>query len=382
MNTNLIKNLRGSVPITYTLAEMGCAKLRKLLSDNLFIQALGCITGLQAVQCAKAGLRSIYCSGWQLAAEQNTWGETYPDMSLYPTDSIPLFVRRLNKALQRADQIECLQTNGNPSIDYWLPIVVDLETGLGVLQTYELVKQVIEAGAAAFHLEDQSIDKRCGHLGGKTLIPTDEFVLKLKAANLATEVCNTNTLIIARTDAESAKYCIGGATSQNGYGTEAAIRRSLIYAPYADLLWMETSKPDLIQAKEFANAIHEKFPGKWLAYNLSPSFLWTKLNTKYLMDFQLRLGEFGYKFQFVTLAGWHSCAASMYELAKDYLAEGMLGYTHLQNKEELLQKENYTALKHQREVGTEYFDKVLEIIIGNSDKSALVGSTEDTQFYN
>jgi isocitrate lyase len=391
-----IKKIRGSLffPEQYIYSRKSAEKLRGLL-DNGYVAALGCVNGGQAVQCAKAGLKSIYLSGWQTAAEFNLSGETYPDQNLYPSNSVPFVAKRINKALQRADQIECVE-NGTPTTDYFLPIVADAEAGWGgKLNTYEVVRQMIEAGVGGTHLEDQlSSAKRCGHLGGKVLVPASEHIEKLRAIKLAAEVCDVDLVIIARTDANSAEYLtsdideedskfiIGKRTLEGFYriknGLEIAINRGWAYAPYCDLIWCETSKPDLVEAKEFADAIHQKFPAKKLAYNCSPSFNYSKMDKNILFEFQMRLSEMGYKFQFVTLAGFHAMNCSMFEMAINYKEKGMLAYSEYQNHEFDLQKEGYTAVKHQREVGVGYFDKISEMISGSG--VALKGSTEDEQF--
>lgn len=404
-----IKRLRGSLKIEYTLAKSGAEKLRKLFDKEKFIRALGAYTGMQATQCAKAGLKSIYLSGWMAAADGNIEGDVYPDMSLYSVGSVPRLVKNINKALQRADQIDSSEDKHN--VDWFIPIVADMEAGFGgVLNTYELTKSMIEAGAAAVHLEDQlSSAKKCGHLGGKVLVPASEMIRKLIATRLAADVCDVPTVIIARTDANSAKLLTndiddidqefielsyigphGGyeakRTSDGFYeitgGLNMAIARGLAYAPYADMLWCETSKPDLDEAKQFADAIHEKFPGKWLAYNCSPSFNWSKnLSAGEIANFQDKLGEMGFKFQFITLASFHATNHAMYELAHDYRFNGMSAYTRLQDKEFLgAERTTYTAVRHQHEVGTGYFDLITEIISGDKELSALDNSTEKEQF--
>jgi isocitrate lyase len=395
-----VEKLRGSFQEEYKYAKFAAKNLRHLLQNNTYIHSLGCLNGSQAVQCAKAGLKAIYCSGWQVAAESNVSGETYPDQSLYPVNSVPLLVKRINNALKRADQIDF--SEGNSFTDYFLPIVADAEAGFGgPLNAYELMKSMIEAGAAAVHWEDQlSSEKKCGHLHSKVLLPTNVFIKNLVAARLASDVLNVPTLIIARTDAESASYVTSdidendlkfidrskrsndGFYALTGNSLERCISRGLSYAPYADLLWFETSTPSLKQAKAFAEAIHAQYPGKWLAYNCSPSFNWKKnLSDDEIRHFQEELGKLGYKYQFVTLAGFHSVNSSFYELADGYRDRGMAAYSELQQKEFLQQKNgNFTAVKHQREVGTGYFDMVRQIIEGDSSMSALSASTEAKQF--
>ncbi len=394
-----VKKLQGSVVIEHTLARRGADRLFHLLSTRPFIRTLGTITGNQAVQAVKAGLESIYLSGWQVAADGNVAGETYPDQSLYPVNSVPQMVSRINRALMRADQIDRLESQAEP-IDWFAPIVADAEAGFGgPLNVFELVKSMIEAGASGIHLEDQqSSEKKCGHMGGKVLIPTSQSIRNLVAARLAMDVMAVPTVLLARTDAHAAtlitsdidprdaKFITGKRTSEGLFhtraGLEAAIERGLAYAPYADVLWCETSEPDLGEAREFAAAIHAEFPDKWLAYNCSPSFNWKrKLTASQIATFQEDLGEMGYKFQFVTLAGFHVLNTSMFDLARKYRDSGMTAYSELQETEFALQTEGYTAVRHQREVGAGYFDEVsMTISGGDSSTTALAGSTEDAQF--
>jgi isocitrate lyase len=393
-----VERLRGSVRVEHTLARLGAERLRALLEGERHVAALGALSGSQAVQMVKAGLRAIYLSGWQVAADANLSGQTYPDQSLYPANSAPALVRRINNALLRADAIDHAEgRNGT----YWLaPIVADAEAGFGgALNAFELMKQMIEAGAAGVHFEDQlASEKKCGHLGGKVLVPTGQFVRTLVAARLAADVLGVPTVLVARTDALSAsllttdvderdeEFLTGERTPEGFFrvrdGLEPAIARSLAYAPYADVLWFETSTPDLGEAREFASAIHERFPGKLLAYNCSPSFNWRRhLDETEIASFQDRLGELGYRFQFVTLAGFHALNASMFELACGYAAEGMAAYVRLQEHELALEAAGYTATRHQREVGAGYFDKVVETIAGEEASTlALTGSTEEEQF--
>lgn len=394
-----VERLRGSVQIEYTLARMGADRLWHLLETEPFIRALGALTGNQAVQQVKAGLKAIYLSGWQVAGDANTALHTYPDQSLYPVDSVPTLLRRLNNALIRADQIAHME--GRNDIHWFAPIVADAEAGFGgPLNTFELIKAMIEAGAAAVHLEDQlSSLKKCGHMGGKVLVPASEFIHKLVTARLASDVLGIPTLIVARTDALSAQLIrsdsdsldtnyLTGKRSYEGYyyvngNLDYAIARGLAYAPYADIVWCETAKPDIGEARDFAKAIHEKFPGKWLAYNCSPSFNWRKnLSDEEIKTFQETLGEMGYKFQFVTLAGFHSLNASMFELARAYNTGGMYAYSQLQQKEFEMEKQyGYSAIKHQRFVGAGYFDDLLMTIMeGQSATTALKDSTEEEQF--
>lgn len=390
--------LRGSIDIEYTLARRGAEKLWKLINEEDFINALGALTGNQAVQQVKAGLKAIYLSGWQVAADANLSGQMYPDQSLYPANSVPNVVKRINQALQRADQIHHMEQD--ESIDWFAPIVADAEAGFGgQLNVYELMKGMIESGAAGVHFEDQlSSEKKCGHLGGKVLLPTQTAVKNLISARLAADVMGVPTLVIARTDANAADlitsdvdpydaaFITGDRTPEGFYRTKAgldqAIARGLAYAPYADLIWCETSEPSLEEAKAFADAIHEKFPGKLLAYNCSPSFNWKKkLDEETIAKFQVELGKMGYKFQFVTLAGFHSLNHSMFELALGYKDRGMAAYSELQQREFTSEADGYTATRHQREVGTGYFDQVsMTITGGTSSTTALKGSTEEEQF--
>ena len=393
-----VLRLRGSIDIEYTLAELGAERLWKLLHSEPYVAALGALTGNQAIQQVRAGLKAIYLSGWQVAADANLAGHMYPDQSLYPSNSVPHVVKRINQALQRADQIDC--SEGRNGTYWYAPIVADAEAGFGgCLNAFELMKMMIEAGAAAVHFEDQlASEKKCGHLGGKVLVPTAHFIRTLTAARLAADVCGVPTLLIARTDANSATlltsdvddrdapFLTGERTSEGFYritnGVDAAIARALAYAPYADLLWMETSEPDIDEARRFARAVHAKFPGKLLAYNCSPSFNWAKkLAPDEIANFQRDLAALGYKFQFVTLAGFHALNHSMFELARQYEAEGMTAYSRLQQAEFAAERNGYTATKHQHEVGTGYFDEVLKVISnGDSATTALTDSTEAAQF--
>lgn len=396
-----VKRLQGSLQVEHTLARRGAEKLWSLLHSESYVAALGALTGNQAVQQVKAGLKAIYLSGWQVAADANLAGEMYPDQSLYPVNSVPSVVRKINNALQRADQIDTAE--GKSGTDWFAPIVADAEAGFGgPLNVFELTKAMIEAGAAGVHFEDQlASEKKCGHMGGKVLVPTSQFIRTLTAARLAADVMNVPTVIIARTDADSANLITSDvdpydhdyieATKQRtpeGFhylcrtGLERSVARGLAYAPYADLLWMETSTPDLEQARIFAEAIHTKFPGKPLAYNCSPSFNWKKnLDDATIAKFQRELGAMGYKFQFVTLAGFHTLNHAMYQLAHGYKGRGMAAYSELQQAEFDAEKIGYTATKHQREVGTGYFDAVSQVIsAGNSSTLALHGSTEEEQF--
>ncbi len=396
-----VVKLRGSIKIEYTLARLGAERLWELIHTEPFVRALGALTGNQAVQMVQAGLKAIYVSGWQVAADMNNALQTYPDQSLYPADSVPALIRRINNALQRADQIYHAQGKSHTMPYWYAPIVADAEAGFGgVLNAYELTKMMIEAGAAGVHFEDQlSSAKKCGHMGGKVLVPTQEAIQKLVAARLAADVMGVPTVLIARTDADSARLItndiderdkpfITGERTPEGFwvvknGLEAAIARSLSYAPYADLLWFETSKPDLEEARDFAAAIHEKFPGKPLAYNCSPSFNWKlNLDEKTIARFQEELGAMGYKFQFVTLAGFHAINAATFELAHAYRDQGMAAYTKLQDLEFQLEKDHgYAAVKHQSFVGAGYFDQLTTVITrGQSSLTALNGSTEAEQF--
>ncbi len=390
--------LRGSIDIEHTLARRGAEKLWKLVKEEDFVNALGALTGNQAVQQVKAGLKAIYLSGWQVAADANLSGHMYPDQSLYPANSVPSVVKRINQALQRADQIT--HSEGDDSIDWFAPIVADAEAGFGgQLNCFELMKGMIEAGTAGVHFEDQlSSEKKCGHLGGKVLLPTQTAVRNLIAARLAADVMGVPTVLVARTDANAADLItsdvdpvdaafITGERTPEGFfrtkaGLDQAIARGLAYAPYADLIWCETSEPNIEEARRFAEAIHEKFPGKLLAYNCSPSFNWKKkLDDDTIAKFQIELGKMGYKFQFVTLAGFHALNHSMFELARGYKDRGMAAYSELQQAEFASEENGYTATRHQREVGTGYFDQVSMVISGGtSSTTALKGSTEEEQF--
>jgi len=393
-----VERLRGSVKVEHTLARLGAARLWELLHTRDYVHSLGALSGNQAVQMVRAGLEAIYISGWQVAADANSAGMTYPDQSLYPADSVPRLVRRISQALLRADQIE--HAEGGIKHHWMAPLVADAEAGFGgPLNAFELMRGMIEAGAAGVHFEDQlSSEKKCGHLGGKVLVPTRQFIRTLVAARLAADVMDVPTLVIARTDADSAKlltadvdprdraFCTGERTPEGFYrincGIEMAIDRGLAYAPYADLLWCETSTPDLHEAKRFADGIHAQFPGKMLAYNCSPSFNWKKhLDDLTIAKFQRELGAMGYKFQFVTLAGFHALNFGTFELAKDYRGKGMAAYSRLQQAELAAERDGYTATKHQREVGTGYFDEVAQVISGGlSSTVALKESTETEQF--
>ncbi|HEX2666931.1 MAG TPA: isocitrate lyase [Gammaproteobacteria bacterium] len=393
-----VVKLRGSIAIEHTLARRGAEKLWRLLHTEDFVNALGALTGNQAMQQVKAGLKAIYCSGWQVAADSNTAGQMYPDQSLYPADAVPALVRRINNAFQRLDQI--LTSEGQEHDDVYAPIVADAEAGFGgVLNAFELMKAMIEAGAAGVHFEDQlAAAKKCGHMGGKVLVPTQEAVSKLVAARLAADVMDVPTLIVARTDADAAalltsdvdprdKGFLTGERTVEGYfgvkpGLDQAIARGIAYAPYADLVWCETSKPDLDQARRFAEALHQAHPGKLLAYNCSPSFNWRKhLDDVTIAKFQRELSAMGYKFQFITLAGFHSLNHGMFELAADYRERQMAAYVELQQAEFAAEAQGYSATRHQREVGTGYFDAVTQAIAnGQSSLAALTGSTEEAQF--
>jgi len=394
-----VVRLRGSIKIEHTLARLGAERLWNLLHSEPYVPALGALTGNQAVQQVKAGLKAIYLSGWQVAADANIAGQMYPDQSLYPANSVPEVVRKINHALQRADQIQHSEGHGNT---YWFaPIVADAEAGFGgPLNVFELMKGMIEAGASGVHFEDQlSSEKKCGHMGGKVLIPTRNAVKNLIAARLASDVLDVPTVLIARTDANGARlitsdfdpadqpFLTGERTSEGFYrirsGLDTAIARGLSYAPYCDLIWCETSEPNIEEAQRFADAIHAEFPGKLLAYNCSPSFNWRKkLDEKTIAEFQPRLAKMGYAFQFITLAGFHALNYSMFTLAKGYKESGMTAYSQLQQEEFAHEKYGYTATKHQREVGTGYFDEVSQVIAGGvSDTMALVGSTEEAQFH-
>ncbi|HEY4073399.1 MAG TPA: isocitrate lyase [Herbaspirillum sp.] len=394
-----VVNLRGSVQLEHTLAKRGADKLWHLLNTEPFVNTLGALTGNQAMQQVKAGLKAIYLSGWQVAGDANMAGEMYPDQSLYPANSVPMVVKRINNTFQRADQIQW--SEGKNDIDFFAPIVADAEAGFGgVLNAYELMKSMIDAGAAGVHFEDQLASvKKCGHMGGKVLVPTREAVEKLNAARLAADVSGTATLVIARTDAEAADlltsdvddidkpFCTGERTVEGFYKTRAgidqAISRALAYSDYADLVWCETGKPDLAFAKKFAEAVHAKFPGKMLAYNCSPSFNWKKnLDDATIAKFQKELGAMGYKFQFITLAGFHALNYSMFNLAHGYARNQMTAFVELQESEFAAADRGFTAVKHQREVGTGYFDAVTQAIQqGQSSTTALHGSTEDEQFF-
>lgn len=393
-----VVRLRGTVPIEYSLATQGANKLWERLQGEDAVRALGALTGNQAMQQAKAGLKAIYLSGWQVAADANTAGAMYPDQSLYPVDSVPNVVRRINNALLRADQLN--HAEGNHATDWMLPIVADAEAGFGgVLNAFELMKAMIEAGAAGVHWEDQLASaKKCGHMGGKVLVPTQEAVQKLVAARLAADTMGVPSIIVARTDAMGATlltadvdendrpFLTGGRTVEGFYNVNAsleqAISRGLAYAPYADLVWCETSTPDLAQAKKFAETLRAKYPNKMLAYNCSPSFNWKKnLDDATIAKFQRELNAYGYKFQFITLAGFHALNYSMFQLARGYAARDMTAYVELQTDEFNAESVGYTATKHQREVGTGYFDELTQVIAGgNSSLSALHGSTEQEQF--
>jgi isocitrate lyase len=393
-----VARLRGSVKIEHTLARLGAERLWELMHARDFVRALGALTGNQAVQQVKAGLEAIYLSGWQVAADANIAGQMYPDQSLYPANSVPHVVKRINQALQRADQIH--HAEGRNGVNWFAPIVADAEAGFGgALNVFELMKGMIEAGAAGVHFEDQlSSEKKCGHMGGKVLLPTAQGVRNLIAARLAADVLGVPTVLIARTDADAAnlitsdvdpadhEFLTGERTMEGFYRTRAgldqAIARGLAYAPYADVVWCETSEPNLDQAEAFAAAIHEKFPGKLLAYNCSPSFNWEKkLGAEEIATFQEKIGAMGYKFQFVTLAGFHALNYSMFSLACDYGERGMAAYSELQQAEFAAEKYGYTATKHQREVGAGYFDEVAQVVAGGSaSTTALAGSTEEEQF--
>jgi isocitrate lyase len=394
-----VERLCGSVKVEHTLARLGAERLWQLLNDKPYVNALGAMSGGQAVQMVKAGLQAIYLSGWQVAADANVAGQTYPDQSLYPSNSAPALVRRLNQALLRADQIEHAEGNGNGR--HWLaPIVADAEAGFGgPLNAFELMRSMIEAGAAGVHFEDQlASEKKCGHLGGKVLVPTSQFIRTLSAARLAADVCDVPTIVVARTDALSASLLtsdvderdhefLTGERTPEGYfrvegGIESAIARGLAYAPYADLIWCETSTPDLGEAREFAEAIRSRFPGKLLAYNCSPSFNWKRhLDDEEIAGFQEELGQLGYAFQFITLAGFHALNQSMFELARGYRGVGMSAYVELQQREFELEEVGYTATRHQREVGAGWFDLVTEAVSGGESSTlALKGSTEEAQF--
>jgi len=393
-----VTRLRGTVDIEYSLARQGAEKLWKYLHEKPFVNALGALTGNQAMQQVKAGLNAIYLSGWQVAGDANLAGEMYPDQSLYPANSVPAVVRRINRTLLRADQIH--HAEGNDEVDWMQPIVADAEAGFGgVLNAFELMKDMIDAGAAGVHFEDQlSSAKKCGHMGGKVLVPTSEAVGKLAAARLAADVCNVPTFVVARTDADAANlltsdideydapFITGERTSEGFFrvnaGLDQAIARGLAYAPLADLVWCETSVPDLEMAKKFAEAMHKEYPDQMLAYNCSPSFNWKRhLDDATIAKFQKELAAMGYKFQFITLAGFHALNYSMFTLAKGYRETQMKAYVELQEKEFASEKDGYTATKHQREVGAGYFDAVTQVVTaGKSSITALSGSTEEEQF--
>ena len=398
-----VKKLRGTVNIEYSLARQGAEKLWNYLNEDHFVQTFGVLTGSQAVQHAKAGLKALYISGWQVAADANTSGNTYPDQSLYPVDSVPNLVKRINSALLRADQIETmerLENTGIASEDRMLPIIADAESGFGgPLNVFELMKAMIESGAAGVHFEDQlSSEKKCGHMGGKVLVPTQTQIRTLNSARLAADVMNVPTIILARTDANAANlitsdiddydkpFITGERTIEGFYkthpGLDQAISRGLAYAPYADLIWCETAKPDLIEAKKFAEAIHKKYPEQLLSYNCSPSFNWKKnLDKETMKKFQNELGKMGYKFQFITLAGFHLNNYATFKLAKAYKKDGMAAYSELQEAEFAAEKDGYTSTKHQREVGTSYFDAISKALTqGKSSTIAMAGSTEEEQF--
>jgi isocitrate lyase len=394
-----VYRLRGSVPIEYTLARRGAEKLWNLLNTEPFVNSLGALTGNQAMQQVKAGLKAIYLSGWQVAADANLAGEMYPDQSLYPANSVPMVVRRINNTFQRADQIQHMEGKGD--VDYYAPIVADAEAGFGgVLNAFELMKSMIEAGAAGVHFEDQLASaKKCGHMGGKVLVPTGEAVQKLGAARLAADTMGVPTVLFARTDAEAANlitsdhdendkpFLTGERTSEGFYrvrnGFDQALSRGLAYAQCADLIWCETGTPDLEFARKFAEGIHKKYPGKMLAYNCSPSFNWKRnLDDATIAKFQRELGAMGYKFQFITLAGFHAINYGMFELAHGYARNHMSAFVELQQKEFAAADKGFTAVKHQREVGTGYFDEVTQVVQGGrSSVTALTGSTEEEQFH-
>jgi len=394
-----VDQLRPSLRVEHTLARHAAERLWDLLHNEPYVNTFGALTGAQAVQMVKAGLKAIYLSGWQVAADGNLSSNTYPDQSLYPSNSVPALVKRLNNALIRADQIT--RSEGDTSINWYAPIVADAEAGFGgPLHAFELMKAMIEAGAAGVHFEDQlASEKKCGHLGGKVLVPTSQFIRILNAARLAADVLDVPTVLIARTDADSATLLtsdidpydrpfLTGERTQEGYfsvrnGIEAAIARGLAYAPYADLLWMETSTPNLEEAKHFADAIHAEFPGKLLAYNCSPSFNWQKyLGEDEIATYQQEIGKMGYKFQFITLAGWHMINYHTFALAHEYAERGMSAYVNLQSQEFDAEEDGYTATKHQREVGTKYFDLVLNTITGGqASTAAMATSTEAAQFH-
>jgi isocitrate lyase len=395
-----VVRLRGTIPVEHSIARLSAEKLWRSMHEKPFVNALGALTGNQAMQQVKAGLDAIYLSGWQVAGDANLAGQMYPDQSLYPADSVPAVVRRINNTLRRANELH--HAEGNDSIDWLKPIVADAEAGFGgVLNAFELMKQMIEAGAAGVHFEDQlSSAKKCGHMGGKVLVPTQEAIAKLIAARLAADVCNVPTVLVARTDAESANLITADiderdqpfikkdARTTEGFfqvhaGLDQAIARGIAYAPYADLIWCETGHPDLDEARRFAEAIHARFPGKLLAYNCSPSFNWKKkLDDLTIARFQRELGAMGYKFQFITLAGFHALNYSMFQLARGYRETQMSAYVRLQEQEFAAEREGYTATRHQREVGAGYFDDVTQTVMaGQSSTTALTGSTEVQQFH-
>jgi isocitrate lyase len=393
-----VYRLRGSIDIEYTLARRGATRLWESLRDDDYVAVLSAVTGNQAIQQVQAGLKAIYVSGWQVAADANNALEMYPDQSLYPSDSVPSLLHRINNALKRADEIAHMK--GDHSIDWFAPLVADAEAGFGgPLHAFEIMKNMIDAGAAGVHFEDQLASvKKCGHLGGKVLVPTSEFITKLVAARLAADVCGVHTLLIARTDANSAtlltsdcdeydrRFVTGERTAEGFFrvrdGVDAAIARALAYAPYADLLWFETSKPDLAEATQFAAAIHAKYPRKLLAYNCSPSFNWRKhLSEAQIASFQRELGALGYKFQFVTLSAFHALNHAMFTLAREYKDRGMAAYAELQNREFASERDGYAAVRHQEFVGVGYFDEITQIATGGtSSVTAMEGSTEQQQF--
>ncbi|MCE2391146.1 MAG: isocitrate lyase [Proteobacteria bacterium] len=395
-----VVRLRGSLVEEATLARLGAERLWELLGDRDYVPALGALTGGQASQMVKAGLEAIYVSGWQVAADANGAGQVYPDQSLYPVDSVPALVRRINNALRRADQIEWAERGGSSERRWMAPIVADAEAGFGgALNAFELAKALIEAGAAGVHFEDQlASEKKCGHMGGKVLIPTSQHVRTLASARLAADVLGVPTLLVARTDSLAAELLtsdvderdrsfLTGERSPEGFwrvrsGLEAAVSRALAYAPYADLIWCETSTPDLEEAREFARRVHERFPDQMLAYNCSPSFNWSRhLDATTIANFQKELGAMGYRFQFITLAGWHALHSSTFELARDYAESGMSAYVRVQNREFELESSGYTATRHQREVGAGYFDQLASVLSGGTASTlALAGSTEEEQF--
>ena len=394
-----VRRLQGTLVPEHTFAKRGAEKLWQLLQSEAFVPALGALTGNQAVQQVRAGLKAVYVSGWQVAADANLSGQIYPDQSLYPSNSVPHLVKRITQALQRADQID--HSDGKTAIDWFAPIVADAEAGFGgPLNVFELIKMMIEAGAAGVHLEDQlSTEKKCGHMGGKVLLPTAAAIRNLIAARLAADVCNAPTILIARTDAGGAalmtsdvderdeEFLTGERTAEGFFrvraGMDQAIARAISYARYADMLWFETSKPDLNEAKKFSESVHAQHPGKLLAYNCSPSFNWkAMLDRSTIAKFQSELGAMGYKFQFVTVAGFHALNYSMFKLAHGYTRRGMAAYSELQDSEFAAEKDGYTAAKHQHEVGTGYFDEVVKVIAGSAvSTAALVGSTEAEQFH-